>query len=68
MSDIVVEPLTQKWVVHFKNPDGTDNMGMCNTYHALPNMITAILTGLKGKNIVIKDESIYFNSEGEAID
>ena len=63
-----IEPLTQKWVIYFKNPDGTDNMGMTNNFHALPEAITQILRQFEGREIVIKDESIYFHEDGRAVD
>ena len=46
----------EKWVARFKNPDGTENMGMANHHGALPPLIAAILNE-GGRDIVITDES-----------
>ena len=49
-------PWGEKWVVRFKNPDGTENMGLCNHHDALGALIAAILKR-NGSDIVITDET-----------
>ncbi len=48
--------LTEKWVARFKNPDGTDNMGIANSHMALTQLAAHILS-FGGTNIVITDET-----------
>ncbi len=48
--------LPEKWVARFKNPDGTDNMGIANHHTAL-NMMVANILSWGGTHIVITDES-----------
>ena len=50
-------PWGEKWVARFKNPDGTENIGICNHHNALSPLVSAILnTG--GRDIRITDETL----------
>lgn len=48
--------LTEKWVARFKNPDGTENMGIANHHTAL-NMMVANIISFGGTHIIITDET-----------
>ena len=48
--------LTEKWVARFKDPNGSDNMGIANHHLALNQLVAHILS-YGGTNIVITDET-----------
>ena len=58
----ILDFIGQKWVVYFDNSNGTKNMGMCNSHLMLPDIINKIRK-MNGKNIVIRDETIFFVDE-----
>lgn len=64
---MIINQLTQKWVIYFKNADGENNMGLVQSYQQLPGIIEILLRDMNATDIIIKDESLYFNNKGEPI-
>lgn len=62
--DLILETVGQKWVFTFDRSDGKKCMGMCNSHHGLPDIINKIRES-GGKNIVIKDRTIFFVDDDE---
>ncbi len=48
--------LIEKWIARFKDPEGSDNMGMANHHMALSRLVAHILK-CGGRNIIITDET-----------
>lgn len=48
--------LTEKWVARFKDPNGSDKMGIANHHLALNQLVAHILS-YGGTNIIITDET-----------
>ncbi len=60
----ILDLVGQKWIFEFDMPDGSKGGGICNTHLVLPDIINKI-RGRGGKNIVIRDKTIFFVDDKE---
>lgn len=57
--DEVLRLCGEKWVAHFDTPDGGKSMAITSSCQGLMIMVREIRS-LGGRNIVIKDETLFF--------
>lgn len=58
LEDLRNPPLGYKWIVRYKNADGSPGMGITDHHFGLSPIITTLLMN-KARDITITDESIY---------